>query len=483
MTLRPAAVATPIRAAAPFAGPILLVAGATAATSSVVRFDLRIVGTYTALALLLLLALIGAGRRSDAPSGTGTPRGPALARLGRYPAAVALVLTGLSTLQVHAFTYLQPGDAATVRRILAAAAFGAAALLVALPRRGADAALGLALLAYTVTGALLIRLNPVPRIDVWYTLQGAADAIAGGHDIYTEVWTAPTGIMEAFTYLPWTAVLLAPGRWLFGDVRWALMAITVVGALALRGYVPRHRAAGPAQGNAAAAALLLLLPGTATMVEQAWTEPVLLAGIAAASLAWRARRPALAALLLATALASKQHLALLVPLLLVWPRFGARRTAVVGATAGLLVLPWFLADPAAMWHDTVTYLVNFPPLQFSDTLFIAAQRELSWTPPFWLTGAVVLSVVGAAARAVHRRDPGPGELLRWAALVLLVANLVNKQAFYNQFWLVGALVLASWANPEEEAADGRGPGDAPGLPAAEPREVTPPVDRPASAAI
>ena len=48
--------------------------------------------------------------------------------------------------------------------------------------------------------------------------------------------------------------------------------------------------------------------------------------------------------------------------------------------------------------------------------------------------------------------PGVDELLRWLALVLAVANLVNKQAFYNQFWLVGALVAASLALPQGEPA-------------------------------
>ena len=47
---------------------------------------------------------------------------------------------------------------------------------------------------------------------------------------------------------------------------------------------------------------------------------------------------------------------------------------------------------------------------------------------------------------------GVDELLRWLALVLAVANLVNKQAFYNQFWLVGALVAASLALPQGEPA-------------------------------
>ena len=35
-------------------------------------------------------------------------------------------------------------------------------------------------------------------------------------------WQDSPGIQDAFTYLPWTTVLLAPGRWLGGDVRWAL---------------------------------------------------------------------------------------------------------------------------------------------------------------------------------------------------------------------------------------------------------------------
>ena len=63
---------------------------------------------------------------------------------------------------------------------------------------------------------------------------------------------------------------------------------------------------------------------------------------------------------------------------------------------------------------------------------------------------------------VWRRQPGIDELLRWLALVLPVANLVNKQAFYNQFWLVGALVAASLALPQGEPAepgvDGEGLG-------------------------
>jgi hypothetical protein len=242
-------------------------------------------------------------------------------------------------------------------------------------------------------------------------------------------------------------VLLAPGRWLLGDVRWSLVLATLLAAVAVRALP--GPSADPAVRRAATglAAVLLVLPGTTTQVEQAWTEPLLLACLAGFAVAMRRGSPSSAVLLLALGCASKQHLLLLLPLLAAWPSFGPRRAGGVVLVAGALLAPWILADPAALVHDTVGYLVGFPPIRFADTLYLAARRELGWTPPFWLTGAAVLATLGGVAATVRRRDPDVAEVLRWSALLLLVANLVNKQAFYNQYWLVGALLLVSWALP------------------------------------
>ncbi len=470
-------------AALGWAVPSLVVVGTATASWSVVRYDLRIVAMYTVLAALLATGLALSGRRGRPSPATVPPAAM----------AVALALAAVFTFRFHAYSYLTRSDAGLVRTVLAAGALAGAALLLTRWRHRADAALAVAIAAYLTASVLLIRLDPAPKIDVWYTLQGAADALAGGHNTYTQTWVGPPGPMAAFTYLPWMGVLTAPGRWLFGDVRWALVAITVAGALALRGFDRRARGIAPARGSgtaaghgagAAAGALLLLLPGTATQIEQAWTEPLLLACLAGAALAWRGRRLLLAALLLALGLASKQHLALLIPLLAVWPRLGWRRAAVPVGLAGLLVLPWFLADPRAIVHDTVTLLIDFPPLRFADTLFIAARHELAWTPPFWLTGAIVLTGILAVTWTVRRRDPGVGQLLRWCALVLFVANLVNKQAFYNQYWLVAALVLASCAAADRtsDPAGTQDPQHDPQQDAA-PGELTRPAARPADAAV
>lgn len=419
---------------------------------SVPRYHILIVATYLALVVVLAVTTFRA-----APAGNRPAVRPCA---NRTSGAVALLGTGLLVWLVPSFSYI-PAPAKSNLLISVGFCAALAALAVASPwRRGPDVALLLSAACYTATTAVLIRLDPAPRIDVWYTLQGAADGLAHLDNLYTQILVGPPGRMEAFTYLPWTAVMLAPGRWFGGDVRWALAVVTLCTAagfvaLADRGRRPRGAAGFPTGGDEdqraarVAACLLLLLPGTLTQVEQAWTEPLLLGCLTAAVLAVSRGSDRWAVLALAVALASKQHIVLLLPVFAAWPRFGPRRTAAAAGTAGLLVFPWYFADPEAMWHDTVQLLAGFHPIRFADTAYLALMNEFGVEPPFWLTGAVVLTALAVAAVLVHRRDPGMDVVLRWCALVLFVASFVNKQAFYNQYWLVGGLVLASWAVPAD----------------------------------
>jgi hypothetical protein len=443
--------------------PGLVVLGMAVATHSVVRYELWIVVAYTALAGLLALWVLSTGRSSV----SGTSEG----RLGivAWGLATTMVLVAVIQLTVRPYTYLTMSQGWLVRGVYAAAAIlvAAAALASALTgrRRLADLGLAVAVIGYLVAAFLLIHLDPHPKIDVWVMLQQTADGILHGKNMYTQNWSGSPGVQDAFTYLPFTGLLLAPGRWLAGDVRWALVVVTLLGVLAVRllgepapGAEGRQAgttttstgrpAAAPARLAAiGAAALILLLPGTATQVEQAWTEPLLMACLAGWALGVHRRNTLLAVGCLALGVASKQHLFVLLPVLAAWPAFGPRKALATAGLAGVFVLPWFIASPADMWHDAVTVLVHFQPLLFADTLYIASINSLHRTPPFWLTGAAVLITLVGAIVTVHRRSPDLAVVLRWCALVLFVANLVNKQAFYNQYWLVAALVLISMAVP------------------------------------
>ncbi|HET7761496.1 MAG TPA: hypothetical protein VFL46_03980 [Phycicoccus sp.] len=391
---------------------------------SVVRFRVPILLTLTACTVLLAWWL---ARRISVP----TPRWLA--------PAVLVVSVGL-TLTVPLFSYLRGGALTAALAVLAVGGLGCAVLLALPGRRSAVAAFALAGATQVAVAAVTVLGDRAPKIDVWVVLQQGADALARGENLYTEQWTGSPGVQDLFPYLPWMAVLTAPGRWVAGDVRWALLVWSLVllgGLWAL--------ARGRAERAAAVAAVLVLAPGTLTQVDQAWTEPVL-----AALLVWFAvlvhRGHAWWAVVpLALACASKQHLVLLAPMLLVWRPFGWRRTLAAGGLTGLLVLPWVLANPSAFFSDTVVTLLEFHPIRFANTWYLWFLNEHGVTLPFAATGLAMALAVGASVWAVWRRQPGVDEVLRWMALVLAVANLVNKQAFYNQFWLVAALVAASLA--------------------------------------
>lgn len=405
---------------------------------SVVRFRFSIVLTLTAGAIALAVWLWRRTELQSAPTG-----------------ALPTLLLGsvLITWAVPLFSYLRGGALTAALVVLTAVGVIGAALLAAPTALRARTAYGIAVLGHVVTAAITTIGDPAPKIDVWVTIQQASDALLRGENFYDMTWTDSPGIQDAFTYLPWTTVLLAPGRWIAGDIRWAIAFWSVVlfiGIWALarpvRGDLPSS-ARSTALRAAAPVTALVVAPGTLTQIDQAWTEPLLATGIIWWAVLVRRGHAWWAVVPLALACASKQHLALLLPLLLLWRPFGPKRAVATGALTGVLIAPWFLASPADFIHDTVTLLVGFHPIRFANTWYLWFLNEHGITLPFWVTGVVVLGALGAAAWFIHRRQPGLDELLRWFAFVLLAANLVNKQAFYNQYWLSAALVIASLAVP------------------------------------
>src|SRR5947199_411805 len=78
-------------------------------------------------------------------------------------------------------------------------------------------------------------------------------------------------------YRPWTTVLLAPFRWLTTDVRAGLLLATLITSWQVRRLAP----AAPA----ALALLVLIHPHWIFLIDQSWTEPLVLVLLTAALLA------------------------------------------------------------------------------------------------------------------------------------------------------------------------------------------------------
>src|SRR5438876_19383 len=91
-----------------------------------------------------------------------------------------------------------PGLLVLGMAVLAVSAALVGLALLAATRTGrqqlADAGLAIAVIGYLVAATLLIHLDPTPKIDVWVTLQQAADGILRGDNMYAQNWTGSPGV-------------------------------------------------------------------------------------------------------------------------------------------------------------------------------------------------------------------------------------------------------------------------------------------------
>lgn len=314
--------------------------------------------------------------------------------------------------------------------LAAATAVPALVPLVRIMHTGQVAAVGLTVAA---AGYALVILGGTPVIDVFALLQGAGQGLAAGHNPYELAFPAapPGQTDDCFTYLPATVLLTAPGVWL-GDARWAeLVLLLVAGGLLVRHLWDRGGA------RLGLAVLVVVLPGTVYLVQQAWTETLLLPALVATALLAERGRTGWAAVAFGVALATKQHVVLLVPLLLLC-RFRLRDLAAAAGTAAALTLPWLLANPARFVACTTDFFLTGE----------APRTSLSLWPhlpePLRLPLLVVALLAGYLLAGRYCPRTGSGFLLG-AAVVLTTFGLVNKQTFANQWWLVAALIVAGLA--------------------------------------
>ena len=302
----------------------------------------------------------------------------------------------------------------------------------------------LLVLAFAVGAVATIRASPRPVIDVWYFLQHTSDCVLRGCNLYTVTTPDAPGAQHVFPYLPMTAVLLAPFRLLFGDVRYGESVAIIVGALLMRRCGTRT--------TQRLSPLMLCVPGLFFQIEQAWTESLLLAllvGAAAVSLrGWDSSgRWVAAGLLFGLALASKQHMWLLVPVAAI--TLGVRTTGLGVGVAGVMILPWFVAAPSAMWHRTVTDFVQIAPRRDALTLWLHESSSVR-------TGVTLIALLGAYALVWLVCREVPWRFLLGAATVLAAFDLTNKASFFNQWVLVTWLLVAAAALELEHRAAATG---------------------------
>jgi hypothetical protein len=262
--------------------------------------------------------------------------------------------------------------------------------------------------------------------------QAASRALLHGADIYGTHWNSgmPGQVVNGFSYLPGSAVLLAPFNWLFGDVRYGLIAATAVAA-----WVAFRLNKGPHAWILAS--MVLVFPKSTYGIVQSWNDPLLLGLVIVFVALVVSHRRNLALLAFIAVLASKQYGWFLIPMAAVWPAFGWRRTGTAIAGAIAFTLPWALVDLGQFWHSVVTYPLHVPPRWDSLSLYSLGLRH-GLHPSVAILGAATLLAILLSLVVLPRDAFG---FSAGAAVVLSTFMLFDKLAFYNEWWLVSGLVV------------------------------------------
>jgi len=276
------------------------------------------------------------------------------------------------------------------------------------------------------------------KLDVWYFHEQAAGRIADGQSPYSGLAVpngspnaGPEDLVEGYPYpavalLPFAAVAL-----LGVDPRVA-SALVWVAACGLVALTSTRRGRGKW-----AALSFVMVAGWVGILWTAVTEPVSIALLAGAMVAWAS--PVGGGMLLGAALASKQYLVVLGPLLLspAITRNRRRLVAVIGAAA-TLVAAGVVWDPSGFWNNAI--LFHFSQPTRTDAISpIGALASLGWAPP--LAGLVGVVAGLLTAWRLHSRVTGPSQWFLAAAAVLAVTFCLTPQAFPNYWFLVLCLVL------------------------------------------
>lgn len=323
-----------------------------------------------------------------------------------------------------------------------------------------------------VVFCLVTTTSPSPVIDVFSFQTGAADMLLRGINPYQVVYQNPysdgslypSGQPDSFPYPP-MAFLSAVIGYLLGDVRWPLIACHVATAVLLWATARERKL--PATEAVGLAGLFLCMPQGPFLSEQAWTDPSVTLGLALMSLMLARRRADLALWAAGLALALKQTMIVLPPLLWgLWRRIPTRGLVALFCLSAVSYGLFLMWDADALFNDVVRFhmLTPFRPLSLTLSGYLVYFHEVGPLPG-WASLIGVVVGVGASLRALGS-DAGAKDspcdshrvwrMYAGLSFTFLLTLALSKHAFMNYYYLVHFSLLTAliWSRiADREAVD------------------------------
>lgn len=355
--------------------------------------------------------------------------------------------------------YLQLGGTYSLSefRVLLAVAAVASGIAVARSEKGVWWLAPFLLFMYAAIGAWTLAASPRPRIDVFSIHQDSIAALLEGRNPYTLTfanpyhstkWYSPGAathdrLLFGYVYPAWTLLLAVPGYVLAHDYRYSFLAATAASA-ALAVYARRSPWA------LVALLLFLFTPRSFFVLEQGWTEPALLTGVALTIFAACRRSQALLAIGLGIVACAKQYSVVAAPAVLLlrpmfpnWRSFGVTLLKAMGV-AFVVTLPLVLWGPKPYWHNVFGMQFSAPFRTDSLSILVFWLRAFGHDMPRVLRVGLPLLLGTITVLRAPRTPSG----FAWAGGTLYFIFFLFHQGFCNYYYLVIALYAVTVAVAE-----------------------------------
>jgi len=362
-------------------------------------------------------------------------------RAGQQQQMVQYALPGVP---VAKWRLTAPGTA--IKVLNAAALLVALAWVLRVKERAAAYLVGALVVFAVAMRVLMLFSTPLPRIDMFISQTAAGKGLLEGGNVYAMEFPSPYVRGESFdhyAYPPAVVYCNALSWALFKDVRAVWLGCDLLGALFL--YLLARRVSPSWEGRRYGALLalgFLFMPRSLFVIEQSFTEPLIVASLGAFAWALAAGKgTGVVGLLLGLWLGSKQYVAVAVPLVVRLGRCRLRAWAVAGVVVIGLFVPFLLWDFPALYEDLMGFFIKSPGRVDSLSLYGVAAR-LRHEPPWWVILAAWLAGIGFFTWKMRRTLAG---WLFSTASCWMFFFMLGKQAVINYFYVIAYTLLLAAA--------------------------------------
>ena len=283
----------------------------------------------------------------------------------------------------------------------------------------------------------MVYASPRPTIDVWVMLQEGAQCLLQLENTYQKLFTGvySSEPFNYYAYPPITIFLTTPFYFIFGDVRWTFIFAELVGAIFI--FRLAVRSGLPLNVSKYLTLLFYCIPFMPFVIEQSWTEPLLVWSCILFIYFYQFHRVILSMIFLGVFFASKQYLILVIPLLLKLKfrfRYFWIPVLICMITYGIYLV-W---DAQSIIHDNV--LFHFRSRFRPDALNLSAYLFNNWNIRIPGIVTIILMLFGLILGMLCVPKTTSG-FFKAISIVFFITLVVNKHAFCNYYYFLASIIF------------------------------------------